>query len=178
MKLYVVRHGETAVNVKNLVNSWNMIGLNDKGRRQAKIASQEINDKEIDLIICSPLLRTRQTCKLINNNKIKVIYDKRVIERNAGLMQLKKIDTIDFNVWYDPTKNMVYEDSEGFKSVLERVGEFIQEIKVMYENKNILIVTHGDVCKAFNAIINNIDDVDTIKAFDQQNCEVKMYEIY
>lgn len=177
MKLYVVRHGETAINVKNLVNSWNMIGLNDKGKMQAREAGERIKNEKIDLIICSPLIRTRQTCKLINQNKIKVIYDRRLLERNARCMQFKKVSDLDFDIWYDPSKDIIYKDTEGFKSVLERIDNFIKHIKNKYEDKSILIVTHGDVCKAFNSVINTISEINIIKSFNQQNCEIKTYEI-
>ena len=42
MELYVVRHGETIVNVKGLINARNIIGLNTKGKEQADIAAEKI----------------------------------------------------------------------------------------------------------------------------------------
>lgn len=83
MKLYVVRHGQTMINVKNLINARNIIGINKKGKQEAGNAAEQIKNEKIDLIICSPLRRTKQTCKIINKNKIKVIYDKRILERNS-----------------------------------------------------------------------------------------------
>lgn len=173
----MVRHGQTIVNVKELVNSINIIGINKVGKEQAKIAADKLKDIKIDLIICSPLRRTKQTCKIINKNNIKVIYDKRILERNARSMQFKKVERLDPNKWYDINKTIVYKDSEGFKSILERIKEFIEEIKKTYSNKNILIVTHGDVCKAIYAYINNITDAKKISLFEQENCEIKKYEI-
>lgn len=177
MKLYVVRHGETAINVKRLVNSWNMIGLNDKGRMQARNAGDKLQEEPIDLIICSPLIRTKQTCKLINKKKKRVIYDKRLLERNARSMQFKSIEILDWDKWYDPKQNVIYSDTEGFKSVLDRINLFIEELKEKYMDKNILIVTHGDVCKAFYSNINKISDVDKIKAYKHGNCEIKIYNV-
>lgn len=177
MKLYVVRHGETIVNVKGLINARNIIGLNRKGKEQANAAAEKIKNENIDLIICSPLRRTKQTCKIMNKNKIKVIYDKRILERNSCSMQFRKIEQLDFNQWYDVNKTIVYKNSEGFKSILERVKCFIEEIKTKYLDKNILIVTHGDVCKAIYACMNDIRDSKDISLFKQGNCEIKKYKL-
>ena len=179
MKLYVIRHGETNVNVKNLVNSRNMIGLNKKGKEQALKAGKEIAKLDIDLIICSPLRRTVQTCKLINVNRVKVIYDRRLMERNARSMQFKKVELIDFDIWYDRDKEIIYKDTEGFKSVVKRVGNVIEEIKLKYKykNKNILLVTHGDVCKAIYSYINGITDINIIRAHKYPNCHITEYEL-
>ena len=83
MNLYVVRHGKTIVNTFELINARNNIGLNRTGKMQAKKTAKQVKDIKFDLIICSPLKRTRQTCKIINENKIKTIYDDRLLERDA-----------------------------------------------------------------------------------------------
>ena len=46
-----------------------------------------------------------------------------------------------------------------------------------YSNKSIIIVTHGDVCKAIYAYLNNITNTKEIILFEQGNCEIKKYDI-
>ena len=174
MELYVVRHGQTIVNVKGLINARNMIGINRKGKEEANIAAGQIENLKLDLIFCSPLRRTKQTCNIINKNKIKVLYD-RILERNSRSMQFKKVEKLDFKEWYNIDKTKVYKNSEGFKSILTRVKNFLEDIKREYQNKSILIVTHGDVCKAIYAYLNNITDEKEISLFEQGNCEIKKY---
>ena len=79
MELYVVRHGQTIVNIKGLINARNIIGINNTGKQEAKNAAEQMEKTKIDLIFCSPLRRTKQTCKIINKNKIKVLYDRRIL---------------------------------------------------------------------------------------------------
>lgn len=177
MKLYVIRHGETILNVKDLINGWNSVGLNKNGKEQAKRASEEIAKVDIDVIICSPLRRTVQTCKLINKNNIKVIYDRRIMERNAGSMQFKSDKNIDVNVWYDVDKEVIYKNTEGFKKMLNRVSLFIEEIKVKYENKCVLLVTHGDLSKAIRVYLSGETDPSKIKAMKHKNCEILEYDV-
>lgn len=94
-----------------------------------------------------------------------------------GRVQFKKVKTLDFDEWYDTSKIQLFKDSEGFKSVLERIGKFLEEIKIKYYNKNILLITHGDVCKAIYAYLNNINDAKIIRAFEQENCEIVKYDL-
>jgi len=177
MKLYVIRHGETNVNVKNLINGRNMIGLNKNGKRQAVEAGNIISKLDIDLIICSPLRRTAQTCRLINKNKVKVIYDRRIMERDAGNMQFRTNNVIDTSLWYDINKDVIYKNTEGFKSVLNRATEVIQEIKTKYDGNSILLVTHGDFSKAIRAHILGLTDSKEIRECSQKNCEILEYDI-
>lgn len=177
MKVYVVRHGQTIVNVKELINARNIIGINREGKKQAGIAAKQMEKIKIDLIFCSPLRRTKQTCKIINKNKLRVIYDKRLLERDSRSMQFKDAKKLDLEEWYDVNKTTVYKNSEGFKNIIERVKNFLEEMQSKYPDKSILLVTHGDVCKAIYAYINNITDAKEIDLSEQGNCEIREYDI-
>ena len=175
MELYVVRHGQTVINVLGMVNGRNRIGLNRVGKKEAQNASNEVGKLDIDLIFCSPLKRTKQTCKLINKNNVEVIYEERLLERNSNKVQFDKIADLDLGEWYDITKDILPKGAEGFKSIYERTANLIEELKIKYPEKSIMIVTHGDVCKAVNAYFNGITDAKTISSFNQGNCEIKKY---
>lgn len=175
MELFVIRHGQTLINVFGMINGRNKIGLNRIGKNEARKASKEVEEINLDLIICSPLKRTKQTCNLVNKNGIKVIYDERLLERNSNKVQFNKISGLDFNEWYDINKEILPKDAEGFKSIYERTVSLIEELKNKYPGNKIMLVTHGDVCKAINAYFNNIKDSKTISEFNQGNCEIKKY---
>lgn len=174
-KIYVIRHGETDINIKGQINGRNDYPINDVGIKQAQEQCQKVSDLGIDLIICSPILRTKQTCEYVNIHKKPVIYDDRLMERDSKSMQYHCINELDFELWYDISKDVVYNDSEGFKSVCDRVWNFLDEVLEKYENKNILLVTHGDICKAIYLYFNNID-FKKIVEFEQQNCEIYEYD--
>ena len=172
MKLYVIRHGETEINVKGLINARNDVGLNETGIKQAKFCSAQVKSLGIDIIFCSPLKRAVETCGYINCEKLPVIYDERLMERDAGSKQFEKVENIDTSIWYDRTLEKVYENSEGFKNILRRVTLFLEDMKKEYKNENILIVTHGDIFKAIYVYFNpNIKDKD-ISKYEKLNCEV------
>lgn len=177
MEIYVVRHGQTIVNAKGLINARNIIGINNTGKKEAQNAAEQMEKIKIDLVFCSPLRRTKQTCKIINKNKTKVFYDKRLLERDSRSMQFEKVEKLDLKEWYDMDKTKVYKNSEGFKKIYDRVKNFLEDLKCKYNDKSILIVTHGDVCKAIYSYVNNVTNAKEISLFEQGNCEIKKYNI-
>ena len=177
MELYVIRHGEVDLNLKHLINGVNDSSLNETGIKQARSKQDEVKKLNLDYIICSPLLRTRQTCDIINVNNVEVIYDNRLIERDSRSMQYTLDSNLDLDIWYDHTKEVIYKDTEGFGSVCKRVYGFLDEIKEKYPNSNILLVTHGDVCKAIYTYFNK-DSWEYIKNNEQKNCEIVKLEMH
>ena len=172
--LYVIRHGQVDTNIKNQVNGWNEEKLNPVGIQQAINAGNQLKNIKIDVVFCSPLLRTKQTYNNLNIKDIPIFYDDRIKERNSNSMVYADVETLDSNIWYDRTKNIVYKDSEGFKNIINRTKSILTDIKNNYKNKNVLIVTHGDICKAIYLYFNpNIKD---ISKFHQDNCEIVKYK--
>ena len=80
MKVYIVRHGETLYNALNQYSD-EKIDLNENGILQAKELREEIKEINYDVIIASPLLRTRHTSQIINVHKKEIIIDERIKER-------------------------------------------------------------------------------------------------
>lgn len=59
--------------------------LNEIGEEQARKTRDNLSDLDIDLIISSPLIRAKQTAKIINEFKNKpIIYSEEIIERDFG----------------------------------------------------------------------------------------------
>ena len=85
MKIIFVRHGQTNLNNPKRMQGISDLELNDNGIEQANNIRKVIENKNIDIIIVSPLKRAIQTAKIINLNMQKeVIIDERIIEMNFG----------------------------------------------------------------------------------------------
>lgn len=171
--LYVIRHGQVDTNIKNQVNGWNEEKLNSVGIQQAINAGNQLKNIKIDVVFCSPLLRTKQTYNNLNIKNIPIFYDDRIKERNSNSMVYADVENLDSNNWYDRTKNIIYKDSEGFKSIVKRTESILNDIKNNYIDKNVLIVTHGDICKAIYLYFN--PKTQDISKFQQNNCEIINY---
>ena len=95
MNIYVIRHGRTNNNDLGLFNGRNDEDINDIGIEQAKKVRDTLRKINIDLIICSPMKRTKHTANIININNIPIIYDNRLIERDTGDITLMPYEIID-----------------------------------------------------------------------------------
>ena len=113
--------------------------LNDIGKEQADEIRKSLENKKIDLIIVSPLKRAVQTAEIINFNMNKeIIIDKRIIEMNYGTLEGKIYCKEYWNMDYD-YKSIKGENIPDFQ---KRIYNFIEDIKVKYREKNVLIVAH------------------------------------
>ena len=179
MSIYIVRHGQTEWNLQKRIQGRSDQPLNAMGEMQAFETRKILLDVEIDLIICSPLLRTKQTANIINQDRnIPIIYDDRIIERSFGELEGTLISDVDFNSFWDYYKNLKYKNAETMQQVFERVYLFLEDIKTKYKNKNILIVSHGGVGMPVECFFsNNIPNGSLMEAGLQlKNCEVKKYD--
>lgn len=178
MKLYVIRHGQTNCNKENRYNCRYDEDINKIGINQAEAASEKVAKLDIDLIICSPLIRTKHTAKIVNKNNIPVIYDERLIEREGGVLTNTPIDDYYFTEYYNYYSKNVVDGLETLPELFERVHSFLDEIKIKYCNKNILLVTHGAVARTIQFYFQNIpQDGMLLDISGQKNCEIKEYEM-
>jgi probable phosphoglycerate mutase len=62
--ILIVRHGETEWSLSGQHTSRTDVSLIPEGRRRAEQIGTELAGREFALVLCSPLLRARQTCEL------------------------------------------------------------------------------------------------------------------
>lgn len=178
MKLYVIRHGLTKCNVEKKYNGRYDEDIIEEGINQAIKVSHIVKDLNIDLIICSPMKRTKHTMELVNINNIKVIYDDRLMERDNGKLTLTKIDEYYDNEYYNYYSTKPIEGLETLPQLFNRVHSFLDEIKIKYNDKNILLVTHGAVARAIQFYFEKMpEDGMLLNVSGQKNCEIKEYEM-
>lgn len=176
MNLYVIRHGQTDCNKNRKYNGLFNEDINEIGVEEAKKAGESVKNLDIDLIICSPLKRTKHTCELVNVNNIPVIYDDRLMERDAGILTNTVVDDYYFTEYNNYYSNNILDGLEPLPELFNRVHSFIEEIKDKYNDKNILLVTHGDVSRAIQFYFEEMPkDGMLLKVSGQKNCEIKKY---
>ena len=177
MKLYITRHGQTDGNILKIMDGIRDIDLNETGIEQAKITRDALKDIKFDLIICSPLIRTKHTMEIININNYSVIYDERIKERDCGEFTGLGFDSLDRDLYwnyYDETK---YIKAESIDTFFKRVYDFMDDIKEKYKDKTMLLVTHSGVTKAINCYFNGVPKDGNLQVLGLKNCEVKIYEM-
>lgn len=176
MYLYVLRHGQTDWNKEEKLLSITDIPLNSTGIEQCKEAEKLVKNLDYDIVICSPLLRAKQTCEIVNSKNIQVIYDDRIIERNSGALEGVDVKTFDYKRFWIYGKESI-KDEETIDECKARVYSFLDDIKEKYKGKNILIVTHNGVCRMIYTYFNGFPKNGNIYNKGHENAELKMYEL-
>lgn len=178
--IYLTRHGQTDWNAVNRVMGTVDMPLNTIGLEQAKQKQNDLLGAKIDLIICSPLLRAKQTADIINENRhIPIIFDDRLSERNFGEFEGKTIEEFDFSSYWDYYKNNQYNNSENVQDFFGRIYKFLDDTISRYKNKNILLITHGGVGIATECYFKKEIPIGSLinSNIFLDNCEIKKYEI-
>lgn len=178
MKLYVMRHGRTKLNEEHRYNCRLEEDLNKTGIRQAEETKEKVKNLDIDLIVCSPMIRTKHTCEIINVNNIPVIYDERLIEREGGVLTNTLMDDYYFKEYYNYYSTNIAEGLESLPELFNRVHSFLNEIITKYKDKNILLITHGAVVRTIKFYFEKMpEDGMLLNVSGQKNCEIKEYEL-
>lgn len=156
-----------------MFNGRNEKDLNDVGIQQAEELKEKVKKLQIDIIISSHLKRNVHTANILYTRKLQIILDDRLIERDFKELTLKPTSLIkDNSILYNLGSYEEVEGIEAFQSIHDRIEDFIQDVKIKYKDKNILVVTHGDIIVAFQMYFNKN------KSFEYpKTCELIEYEI-
>ncbi|MBI5139218.1 class I tRNA ligase family protein [Candidatus Nomurabacteria bacterium] len=150
-KYFVIRHGGTEGNKKGVVSYKNQASdhLTHEGEEQVRVAIKNLKENKIDLIITSHFTRTKETAEILRISlgleKSAVIEDPRLCEMNPG--------SFDGGLWQDYHNHVKdtgpnwfdrkIADGESLLDVKKRTAEALYDLEQKYQNKNIILVTHG-----------------------------------
>lgn len=174
MKIYLIRHGEVNHNLHRLYNREDE-DLNETGIKQAEELKEKIKNIEYDFIISSPLTRAKHTANIINIENKDIIVDDRLSERDPGSLSGQPIEVTNREEYWNYYTTIQYGTSENIKEFFNRVYNFLDELK-MKNYKNVLIVAHSGISKAFSSYFNGIGDGKFLNR-GLKNCEIKEYEL-
>ena len=177
MNLYVVRHGETIWNVERKVQGITDIPLTEKGRKDAEELQDLISTLNIDVVISSPLDRARETAKILIDSKLPINTDDRIKERDWGMNEGAIIDTVDTWDCWDVILNTKVQNIECIQDFMYRVSNFIEDIKVRYKDKNVLVVTHSAVSRVIHYLLGTIPEDANLSRINIPNLRIIEYKI-
>ena len=134
--IYLVRHGETALNVKRVLQGRSNYPLTDRGEEQAREVADWFRSQGIvfDRVYSSPLTRALQTARIIVGDEMEIVPEQRLIETDYGPYEGCSLS--------DPAPELRYffedfinhpapEGMEQLSEVVERAGAFLEDIKVL-----------------------------------------------
>ena len=173
MKIYIVRHGEVSHNVLKQY-SLKDEDLTEIGIKQALEAKEKLKSIDFDIVISSPLIRTKHTAQIIADSN-QIIFDDRIKERSCGSLSGQPLEVTNREEYWNYYSDIQYGTSENIKDFFDRVYDFLGELKT-YNCENVLIVTHSGVSKAFSGYFEGIKDGMFLNR-GLKNCEIKEYKL-
>ncbi len=174
-KLIFIRHGLTDWNEQKLMQGRADISLNEKGVDYAQKLAKKINLNEVDVVLCSPLKRAKQTAEIIVENKKEIVIEPLVIERSFGDLEGKMVDSSLMYKHWDYKLNNSEFNIECLTDLLKRAKMFLNKVKTEYPNKTVMVVTHGCFIKAIHFNMVGYDENTDFLSFFPDNMSVNEY---
>lgn len=161
MKIYMLRHGETELNVKKVYYGSTDCALTEKGRSQAEALTPVFSSMALDAVWTSPLKRATKTASIIlENNDAPRRETPLLSEVNFGEWEGKSFFELQgdplFEQWCDQWQTTRPPKGESFCDLSERVKAFWTELQDC-SAENVLIVTHHGVLQQIMATLLNGD---------------------
>lgn len=182
MEIYIVRHGQTLWNQGKRLQGSTDIELNDNGRDLAIKTGIALKKTRIDVIYSSPLKRAYETASLIRGDRdIDIITDDRIRELSFGhfegqnFSELIKDESLTFRYFFkQPHLYKPADDGENLEHLIERAGNFMQEIIEPLEKtcERVMIVAHGALNKGIMSYIKKHSTEHFWSGGLQENCNV------
>lgn len=156
--IFLVRHGYSKANEKNLFLGHGDMDLTEKGKLQAEVASEYLSTLKPDVIYSSDLIRAKDTAKpTAEKLGLKVNLDKRFREIDAGewdfmpFLDWVKNYPDEFQKWVDDKYNARCVGGETIIELKDRIVDAINELIIKHENKTIMIFAHANPIQVFAA---------------------------
>jgi broad specificity phosphatase PhoE len=150
MNIYFVRHGQSELN-KEKVHQYSHTPLSELGQKQAELVAERLSKIQVDKIISSPYLRTKQTTEIINKKLKKPLEFSILVaesRHNPSILEgksyedpeLESINKLLNENYSNP--NFRHSNEENFFDFKERCLKALEFLENQKE-ENILVITHS-----------------------------------
>jgi 2,3-bisphosphoglycerate-dependent phosphoglycerate mutase len=159
--IYIVRHGETEHNVKEIMQGQTDSSLTKTGVNQAEKLAKEFKNIHFNAIFSSDLYRAKRTAEIVKlDRQLAVNTTELLRERAFGHFDGKTIESFQrqnkhlFKVRQNLSEKekrdfKFYEEYESDSEMTARIITALREIAATYIGKTVLVVSHGSIIRAF-----------------------------
>ncbi|MBQ2910077.1 MAG: histidine phosphatase family protein [Bacilli bacterium] len=177
MKITLVRHGQTESNYLDICQGSSNILLNDTGRRECQRLREKIKDKHYDVCYMSPLVRTVETAMILIGDKVQMIPERKLIDRDLGELEGKERSLYDANKYWDYNLNCSEQGVEPVQDIFKRCREFLDYILEKHKDESVLIVAHAATIRAIRHLLLKTDLSKSLLHDDIKNCYYEEIEV-
>jgi broad specificity phosphatase PhoE len=160
MKVYILRHGETELNTKGVMQGSLDAPLNQNGRDLAAVTGRAMKGIHFDSCITSPLCRAAETAEIVlreSGNYVPVTVDRRLMELSCGDMEGKPLSDLGDagKIFFtDPFRFISFPNGETIRALCDRTQAFLKELIARDDGKTYLVSTHGCAMRAMVNYLN------------------------
>ena len=154
--IYFVRHGETVLTPARKFSGTGSLDpeLMQEGLDQAELVAAECAKLGAEVLIASPLNRTRQTAEAIaRTTGLEIIFDEVWFELSFGSWDGKAIEEVreeepdNYQAWINSSSYAPPGGGESYDEASIRIEEALEKLVAEYPGKKIIVVTHNGIVK-------------------------------
>jgi len=154
--IYFVRHGETVLTPQRKFSGTGALDpeLTQDGLDQAELVAKECAKLGAEILIASPLNRTRQTAEAISRTTgLEIIFDEAWYELSFGSWDGKAIEEVreeepdNYQAWINSSSYAPPGGGESYDQASVRIEEALEKLVAEYPGKKIIVVTHNGIVK-------------------------------
>ena len=153
---YLLRHGDTEANDANVFRSMLDVDLNDQGVLQANAAAEFLKKKDVQRIVCSPLLRAYHTAEILSGmiggrciNQCRCLFPWQI----PSLMGKDRDEHEDVLNYLIENPDTTPQYGESLNDFSDRIGDFFEEALR---------------CKAPTLFVTHTSDIVTLRCLIEQ----------
>jgi probable phosphoglycerate mutase len=151
-EMILIRHGETDWNRELRFQGQVDVPLNATGFEQARRVAQRLASESVQQLVCSDLLRTRQTAAApALRMGLAAVSDAALREQNFGVVDGMRVDDIKaqfpkaWESWTAFDADYAFDGGESTRSFHTRVMAALRRLAAAGQGQRLLVVTHGGV---------------------------------
>ncbi len=171
-RIITIQHTQSVHHTNGMIGSWTDWDLTNLGKEQANNIGiklkEELSKDSVYVMYSSDLKRAKQTAEIVAKHlNLEPVINEALRERNLGSAVGKSVQWLRENqtAWEKTIDDRCVPDAESRRETWKRLEPFYNDI-VSSDDKNIIIVSHGDTLSIFNAMWLGL------KPEDLNNCDL------
>ncbi|TFD93607.1 histidine phosphatase family protein [Jeotgalibacillus sp. R-1-5s-1] len=172
--IYVIRHGQTDLNLQRKMQGRTGLPLNENGISQAHSLKTELQNVKFDFVYSSPQERAVQTAEIVTGKQ--ALTDERLNVIDVG--EADQLPVKDIHMKGPLPDPDVYKGVEDPELFAKRIFSFMHEIEKKHGNDNVNILLSGHRCTTgcIGAYFEGIPEDRNVLKFSSDTGKYQVYE--
>ncbi len=154
VRLFLVRHAETAWTRERRFTGWGDVPLTERGQAQAEAAARALAGVQPSAVYSSPLERARMSAEIIAKpHRLDVTVSDAFREIGFGLWEGLTRDEVErrfpdaFLAWRDAPHTLTAHQGELLSGVADRVAAGLDAVQAAHSGATVIVVSHAVIIR-------------------------------